>query len=241
MRDGSEYHNRYAWMIELEGSLVRTVHEYMDTAYRDRLTVPDLSQCQRQVKGTRVWTSSSGRSGDAVAATSSTSRSMAPRTLVRNAVSEASAPVRDADHGLAGGEAGRIDHPPPTVDGGLDDGMKVHGIEAGGIHRHRAGSHTVGSEQRRRQVGEVATHPGATEGVATAPSIGRVAPGTYAMLTPTQLATAARSSCPSSPPNSARASGPSRSDSQYRLGRTYSNQSSSVGGTLVAVPVTLAQ
>ena len=33
MRDGSEYHNRYAWMIELEGSLVRSVHEYMDTAY----------------------------------------------------------------------------------------------------------------------------------------------------------------------------------------------------------------
>ena len=33
MRDGSEYHNRYAWMIELDGSLVRSVHEYMDTAY----------------------------------------------------------------------------------------------------------------------------------------------------------------------------------------------------------------
>jgi ketosteroid isomerase-like protein len=33
MRDGSEYHNRYAWMIELDGSLVRRVHEYMDTAY----------------------------------------------------------------------------------------------------------------------------------------------------------------------------------------------------------------
>ena len=33
MRDGSEYHNRYAWVIEIEGSLVRSVHEYMDTAY----------------------------------------------------------------------------------------------------------------------------------------------------------------------------------------------------------------
>lgn len=33
MRDGSEYHNRYAWIIELDGSLVRSVHEYMDTAY----------------------------------------------------------------------------------------------------------------------------------------------------------------------------------------------------------------
>ena len=33
MLDGSEYHNRYAWMIEFEGSLLRRVREYMDTAY----------------------------------------------------------------------------------------------------------------------------------------------------------------------------------------------------------------
>ena len=33
MRDGSEYHNRYAWIIEVDGDLVRDVHEYMDTAY----------------------------------------------------------------------------------------------------------------------------------------------------------------------------------------------------------------
>jgi ketosteroid isomerase-like protein len=33
MLDGSEYHNRYAWVIELEGELVRGVREYMDTAY----------------------------------------------------------------------------------------------------------------------------------------------------------------------------------------------------------------
>jgi uncharacterized protein len=33
MLDGSEYHNRYAWVIELDGSLVRSIHEYMDTAY----------------------------------------------------------------------------------------------------------------------------------------------------------------------------------------------------------------
>jgi ketosteroid isomerase-like protein len=33
MRDGSDYHNRYAWVIELDGPLVRSVHEYMDTAY----------------------------------------------------------------------------------------------------------------------------------------------------------------------------------------------------------------
>ena len=33
MRDGSEYHNRYAWVIEIEGSLLRSVHEYMDSAY----------------------------------------------------------------------------------------------------------------------------------------------------------------------------------------------------------------
>ena len=33
MRDGSEHHNRYVWVIEFEGSLVRSVHEYMDTAY----------------------------------------------------------------------------------------------------------------------------------------------------------------------------------------------------------------
>ena len=33
MRDGSEYHNRYAWIIELDGDRVRSVHEYMDTAY----------------------------------------------------------------------------------------------------------------------------------------------------------------------------------------------------------------
>src|SRR5262245_27918734 len=33
MLDGSEYHNRYAWMIELDGSAVRGVREYMDTAY----------------------------------------------------------------------------------------------------------------------------------------------------------------------------------------------------------------
>ena len=33
MRDGSEYHNRYAWMIEVDGDLVVAVREYMDTAY----------------------------------------------------------------------------------------------------------------------------------------------------------------------------------------------------------------
>lgn len=33
MLDGSEYHNRYAWVIELDGELVRSVREYMDTAY----------------------------------------------------------------------------------------------------------------------------------------------------------------------------------------------------------------
>jgi ketosteroid isomerase-like protein len=33
MLDGSEYHNRYAWMIELDGSVIRGVREYMDTAY----------------------------------------------------------------------------------------------------------------------------------------------------------------------------------------------------------------
>ena len=33
MLDGSEYHNRYAWIIELDGELVRSVREYMDTAY----------------------------------------------------------------------------------------------------------------------------------------------------------------------------------------------------------------
>ena len=31
--DGTEYHNRYAWIIEIDGELVHTVHEYMDTAY----------------------------------------------------------------------------------------------------------------------------------------------------------------------------------------------------------------
>jgi ketosteroid isomerase-like protein len=33
MLDGSEYHNRYAWIVELDGELVRSVREYMDTAY----------------------------------------------------------------------------------------------------------------------------------------------------------------------------------------------------------------
>jgi ketosteroid isomerase-like protein len=33
MLDGSGYHNRYAWMIEVDGNLVRAVREYMDTAY----------------------------------------------------------------------------------------------------------------------------------------------------------------------------------------------------------------
>jgi ketosteroid isomerase-like protein len=33
MLDGSSDHNRYAWMIELDGDLVRGVREYMDTAY----------------------------------------------------------------------------------------------------------------------------------------------------------------------------------------------------------------
>jgi ketosteroid isomerase-like protein len=33
MLDGSEYHNRYAWVIELDGSILRAVREYMDTAY----------------------------------------------------------------------------------------------------------------------------------------------------------------------------------------------------------------
>lgn len=33
MLDGSEYHNRYAWVIELDGPMLRAVREYMDTAY----------------------------------------------------------------------------------------------------------------------------------------------------------------------------------------------------------------
>lgn len=33
MLDGSEYHNRYAWIIEFNGSKVVAVREYMDTAY----------------------------------------------------------------------------------------------------------------------------------------------------------------------------------------------------------------
>ncbi len=33
MRDGSECHNRYAWVIEIDGLLLRSVHEYMDSAY----------------------------------------------------------------------------------------------------------------------------------------------------------------------------------------------------------------
>jgi len=33
MLDGSEYHNRYAWMIEFDGSLLLRIREYMDTAY----------------------------------------------------------------------------------------------------------------------------------------------------------------------------------------------------------------
>ena len=33
MRDGSEYHNRYAWVIEFDGMLLLRIHEYMDTAY----------------------------------------------------------------------------------------------------------------------------------------------------------------------------------------------------------------
>jgi ketosteroid isomerase-like protein len=33
MLDGSEYRNRYAWMIDVEGSLLRSLREYMDTAY----------------------------------------------------------------------------------------------------------------------------------------------------------------------------------------------------------------
>lgn len=33
MLDGTEYHNRYAWIVELDGDLVRDVHEYMDSAY----------------------------------------------------------------------------------------------------------------------------------------------------------------------------------------------------------------
>ena len=33
MVDGSAYHNRYAWMIEVDGTAVLAVREYMDTAY----------------------------------------------------------------------------------------------------------------------------------------------------------------------------------------------------------------
>ena len=33
MLDGSEYHNRYAWMIEFDGSRLLRIREYMDTAY----------------------------------------------------------------------------------------------------------------------------------------------------------------------------------------------------------------
>ena len=37
MGDGSEYHNRYAWIIEVDGDLVRAVREYMDTAHVDAI------------------------------------------------------------------------------------------------------------------------------------------------------------------------------------------------------------
>jgi ketosteroid isomerase-like protein len=30
MLDGSEYHNRYAWLVELDGPTLRAVREYMD-------------------------------------------------------------------------------------------------------------------------------------------------------------------------------------------------------------------
>ena len=33
LRNGTRYHNRYAWMIDVEGSLLRSLREYMDTAY----------------------------------------------------------------------------------------------------------------------------------------------------------------------------------------------------------------
>jgi ketosteroid isomerase-like protein len=33
MLDEREYHNRYAWVSELDGPIVRAVREYMDTAY----------------------------------------------------------------------------------------------------------------------------------------------------------------------------------------------------------------
>ena len=33
MLDGSEYHNRYAWVIEFDDMLLLRIHEYMDTAY----------------------------------------------------------------------------------------------------------------------------------------------------------------------------------------------------------------
>ena len=33
MADGRPYHNRYAWMIELDDGMLREIREYMDTAY----------------------------------------------------------------------------------------------------------------------------------------------------------------------------------------------------------------
>ena len=44
MGDGSEYHNRYAWIIEVDGDLVRAVREYMDTAYARASYRPDATK-----------------------------------------------------------------------------------------------------------------------------------------------------------------------------------------------------
>jgi len=33
MLDESQYHNRYAWVIELDGPMIRAVREYTATAY----------------------------------------------------------------------------------------------------------------------------------------------------------------------------------------------------------------
>jgi len=41
MADGRPYHNRYAWMIQLDDGLLRNIREYMDTAYARASHRPD--------------------------------------------------------------------------------------------------------------------------------------------------------------------------------------------------------
>ena len=65
---------------------------------------------------------------------------------------------RDADHRLAGGEAGRVDDLPAPVEADLGDGVEVHRVQTWRVHAHQPRRQPARAAHPDDQMGVVAAH-----------------------------------------------------------------------------------